>query len=159
MRILNDAKLESEQSHFFVFCFGALRNKRRLLPLNLVSLNWFKELINQSIWIGFNFSITFQASESAMTAATFFFFDRLNQVYCVRVWMGVRGRSRLYQFFFFTRREGEAITRGKGITRATTIFLGNTILYVLTSKKLSKYLEKQGKDNTLKEYQCNYFSF
>ena len=73
--------------------------------------------------------------------------------------MGVRGRSRLYQFFFFTRREREAITRGKGITRGTTIFPGNTILYVLTSKKLSKYLEKQGNDNTLKEYQCNYFSF
>lgn len=158
MRILNDAKLESGQSHF-LFCFGALRNKRRLLPLNLVSLNWFKELINQSIWIGFNFSITFQVSESAMTAVTFFFFfDRLNQVYCVRVWMGVRGRSRLYQFFF-SPGEGEAITRGKGITRGTTIFLGNTILYVLTSTKLSKYLEKQGKDNNLKEYQCNYFSF
>lgn len=72
--------------------------------------------------------------------------------------MGVRGRSRLYQFFF-SPGEGEAITRGKGITRGTTIFLGNTILYVLTSKKLSKYLEKQGKDNNLKEYQCNYFSF
>ena len=72
-----------------------------MLPLNLVSLTWFKVLINQSNWIGFHFSITFQVPESAVTAMSlFFFFDRLNQVYCVRVWMGVRGRSRLYQFFF-----------------------------------------------------------
>lgn len=118
MRILNDAKLESEQSHFFCCCFGALRNKRRLLPLNLVSLNWFKELINQSIWIGFNFSITFQVSESAMTAVTFFFFfDRLNQVYCVRVWMGVRGRSRLYQFFFHQERGGSNNSRKRNYSR------------------------------------------
>lgn len=115
MRILNDAKLESGQSHFF-FCFGALRNKRRLLPLNLVSLNWFKELVNQSIWIGFNFSITFQVSESAMTAVTFFF-DRLNQVYCVRVWMGVRGRSRLYQFFFHQERGGSNNSRKRNYSR------------------------------------------
>lgn len=96
-------RMRAAVSFFCLFCFGALRNERRLLSLNLVSLTWFKVLINQSTWIGFNFSITLQVSESAMTAVSFFW---QTEPGAVRVWMGVRGRSRLYHFFFYQERGG-----------------------------------------------------
>ena len=67
--------------------------------------------------------------------------------------MGVRGRSRL------SRREGEEKTREKGITQGTTIFFRKYDTIRFNIHVTFKAFGKQGRDNTLKEYLCNYFSF
>ena len=72
--------------------------------------------------------------------------------------MGVRGRSRLYQFFFHHEKGGSNNSRKRNYSRHD-YFSRKYDTIRSNIQETSKYLEKQGKDNTLKEYQCNYFSF